>query len=171
MACILTTGFALDCKDSVGGIKNIWVVESTAKATLAQNASGTVTALTLSAGKNFFKYELRKNTSHFDPEIVTNDANGTTFYPGTLTIQMTKMEVYKRNELKLLAQNNLLFIVLDRNGSYWLIGNNNGCTLKTGKGSTGTAMGDFNGWNLDFEYMEEDMPLILSSAVTTALGL
>ena len=162
MACVLTTGFALDCKDTVGGIKAVYLVESSAKGTITKSPSGTVTAWTLAGGKGFFKYEMRKATSQ---------ANGTTFYETELTIQLNKMEVYKRNEIKLLAQNTLLIIALDRNGTYWLLGEGNGCDLTAGTGATGTAMGDFNGWNLTFKAVEEDMPLIVSSGVATSLGL
>ena len=171
MACVLTTAFALDCKDSVGGIKAVYLVESSAKGTITKSTSGTVTAWTLSGGKNFFKYELRKATSQFTTTVQANQANGTTFYETDLTIQLNKLEVYKRNEIKLLAQNTLLIIALDRNGTYWLLGEGNGCDLTTGAGATGTAMGDFNGWNLTFKAVEEDMPLIVASGVATSLGL
>ena len=171
MACVLTTGFSLDCKDTVGGIKNIWIVESAAKGTQTKDASGNITAWTLSATKNFFKYELRKATSSMEVTVQPNQANGTTFYEQKLDLKLGKMEVYKRNEIKLLAQNLLLIIVQDRNGTFWLLGNDNGCDLASGKGATGTAMGDFNGWDLSFIAMEGDMPCIVSSGVATSLGI
>lgn len=171
MACVLTTSFPLDCKDGIGGIKNIWIVESSAKASITTNASGTVTAMSLTGGKNFFKYELPKETATFEPEVVVNDVNGTVYHTAKLAIQLRKLEIYKRNEIKLLAQNRLLIIVLDRNGVYWLLGNNNGCDLTSAKGTAGQKMGDFNGWNLEFMATEEDAPLILSTGVTTSLGL
>ncbi len=170
MSCVLTSGFALDCKDTVGGIKTIWVISTSNKGTFTKSASGTVTTWTPVAN-SIFKYELRKASSNFETDIMPNQQNGTTFYQSKLAIQMNKMEVYKRNELMLLAQQLLIFIVLDRNGTYWVLGDANGCDMTSGKGSSGTAMGDFNGWNLEFTAMEESMPAILTSGVVTSLGL
>lgn len=170
MACILTTGFALDCKDAVGGIKNIWIIANSNKGTFTKSASGTVTAWTPVAN-SLFKYELRKASSSFETDVMTNATNGTTYYETKLSIQLNKMEVYKRNEIKLLAGAMVMIIVQDRNGTYWVLGDNNGCDLTTGKGTSGVAMGDMNGWSLEFTAMEEDMPCILASGVVTSLGL
>lgn len=170
MSCLLTTGFALDCKDAVGGIKNIWVIASSNKGSITKSTSGTVTAWTPVAN-SLFKYELRKASSSFETDVTTNATAGTTFYSSKLSIQLGKMEVYKRNEIMLLAQQLVMIVVLDRNGTYWLLGEGNGCDLTSGKGASGTAMGDFNGWSLEFTAMEETMPLILSSGVVTSLGL
>ena len=170
MACVLTTGFALDCKDAVGGIKKIWVITNANKGTMTKSPSGTITAWTPVAN-SLFAYELRKASSSFETDVITNQVNGTTYYETKLTIQLNKMEVYKRNEIKLLAANLLMFIVLDRTGQYVVLGEGNGCDMTSGKGTTGTAMGDFNGWNLEFTAMEEDMPLVLASGVATSLGL
>lgn len=170
MSCVLTTGFALDCKDGVGGIKNIWIIQSSKKGTFTKDVSGSVTAWTPTAN-SLFKYELRKASSSFETDIMTSQQNGTTFYETKLAIQLNKMEAYKRNELKLLAQQLLIIIVLDKNGVYWVLGDSNGMDMTTGKGNSGTAMGDFNGWNIEFTAQEEDMPAILSSGVVTSLGL
>ena len=170
MSCVLTTSFSLDCKDAVGGIKTIWVISTANKGTFTKGVSGTVTAWTPVAN-SLFKYELRKASSSMETDIMANQQNGTTFYQSKLTIQMNKMEVYKRNELMLLAQQLLIFIVLDRNGTYWVLGDANGCDMTSGKGATGVGMADFNGWNLEFAAMEESMPAILTSGVVTSLGL
>jgi len=170
MACLLTTSFALDCKDSIGGVKNIWVIANTQKGTITKSASGTVTAWAPTAN-SIFKYELIKNTSMLEVDATANPVAGTVHYPGKLNIKMRKMDVYKRNELKLLAHNLLIFIVLDRNGVYYVVGEDSGCDMVMGKGSTGTAMGDFNGYDLDFTFDEPDMPLVLAAGVAASLGL
>lgn len=170
MACLLTTAFALDCKDSIGGVKTIWVIANSNKGTITKSPSGTVTAWTPTAN-SLFKYELIKNTSMLEVDATGDAVAGTLHYPGKLNIKMRKMDVYKRNEIKLLGQNLLIFIVLDRNGTYFLVGEDSGCDMVTGKGSTGTAMGDFNGYDLDFTFDEPDMPLILTAGVVTSLGL
>ena len=40
MSCVLTSGFALDCKDTVGGVKKIWVIQSSKKGTFTKWLQG-----------------------------------------------------------------------------------------------------------------------------------
>jgi len=58
MACALSAGYAIDCKESVGGIDIIYVIENANLYDASGNsrvtsASGTVTALTKVTGKRF----------------------------------------------------------------------------------------------------------------------
>lgn len=154
MPCVLTSGYTLDCADSVGGIKKIYITELANKSSVTA-ASGIITAFTLSAGKKFFTYELQKETSNLVENITRNSANGTTFYEQVLQFTIRKMAASLRNEIKLLAQNQVMIIVLDRNGKYWLLGEQNGCEMTNSTAATGTAMGDFNGYTLNFQGMEE----------------
>ena len=168
MACLLTSGYTLDCADSVGGIKKIYITELANKASITA-ASGIITAFTLSAGKKFFTYELQKETSNLVENITRNSVNGTTFYEQVLQFTIRKMAASLRNEIKLLAQNNVMIIVLDRNGKYWLLGENNGCEMTNSTAATGTAMGDFNGYTLNFQGMEEAPCQEVSSGLIAAL--
>lgn len=167
MGCILTQGFALDCRDSIGGIKSIMVAELSAKATLT-SSDGLISALTLEATKNFYKYEFRKQTGNFTETIEASDENGTLFYTQELNIQLSKLEVAKRNELYLLAKNDLLVIVEDRNGNYWLLGEENGMVIG-GSGESGTAMGDFSGYNLTFTGAEREPAKAVEATVVAGL--
>ena len=154
MACALTQGYTLDCRDSVGGVKTIYVTELANKASIT-TASGTITAFTLTAGKKFWTYELMKETANLTENITTSDTNGTLFYDQNLTFTIRKMQASLSQEIKLLAQNRLMIIVLDRNGKYWLLGQNNGAELQPSTANTGTAFGDMNGYSLVFKTKEE----------------
>ena len=58
MACLLTQGFTLDCKDSVGGIKSIHLMNwSASKFTVA---SGEVTATTFASGAAYVAQAARR---------------------------------------------------------------------------------------------------------------
>lgn len=166
MSCALTTGFTLDCRNSNGGIEAVYFTEIANKATLT-SASGLVSALTLSTGKQFFKYELRKKTSVFEQNIQVNNENGTVFYEQTLSVKLDKLEITKRNEILLLAQNNLMVIIKDNNGVYWLMGETRGALLNGGKGSTGTAYGDMSGFELTFMGEEPELAKQINTASVT----
>lgn len=168
MACALTTGFALDCRQSNGGIEAVYFTEIANKATLTAS-SGVITAFTLSASKKFFKYELRKKTGQLEQNIQVNNENGTVFYEQVLTIKLDKLEASKRNEILLLAKNNLMIIIKDNNGKYWLAGETRGALLSAGKGTTGTAFGDMSGFELTFTGEEPELAKEVDSTLITTL--
>jgi hypothetical protein len=59
-------------------------------------------------------------------------------------------------------------IVLDNNGTYWLMGATNGVRLVSGDNGTGTALGDRNGYSLSFQAQESDpMPIVTATIPTS----
>lgn len=168
MACALTQGYALDCKDSSGGIVEIYFIEK-ANVTSVTEASGVVTALTKATGKRFWKYELPKQTGSLTETITGSIENGTVFYASELILIVNKLNVAVRNEIKLLAQNTLMAVVKDNNSKFWMVGKDRGIDLTTGTSGTGTAFGDRSGYSLTFSGSEPAPMLEVNSAVAGAL--
>ncbi len=167
MACALTQGFVLDCKESLGGVKSVRFVEFDNVASIAYAAG--VATLTMAAGKKFWKYAQVRETSSFTETITANVQNGTIFYQQELTVILNKLAAATRNEILLLAKNRLMAIVEDMNGSFWLVGAKNGADITSGNSATGTASGDRNGYSLTFQAMEADPMWSVSSAAISAL--
>jgi len=168
MPCALTSNIALGCMDSVGGLKRIYVTELENKATLTK-AAGVITAFTLATTKRFWVYDFEKQNAELTEKINTSNENGTVFYEGELKVSLNKRDVAKRNELALLAVNRLLIIALDRNGIYWLIGEENGATLMPSTSVSGKAMGDRNGYELVFGSMESTQFAEVTAALIPTL--
>ena len=170
MSCALTQGYTLDCRDNVGGVKEVYITELVNMNT-PTITSGTVTSITMHTGTQFWKYQLEKETSSLVEHIITNDANGTVHYEQALDFSIRKLQANWRNEIRLLAQNRLAIIVLDRNGKYWLCGMNNGAELQNSDTLTGKGMGDFNGYQLKFLGKEEQpMPQVVLSSFDALLS-
>jgi hypothetical protein len=167
MACALTQGFILDCKESLGGVKSVRFVEFDNVASIAYSTG--VATLTMAAGKKFWKYAQVRETSSFTETITANVQNGTIFYQQELTVILNKLAAATRNEILLLAKNRLMAIVEDMNGSFWLVGAKNGADITSGNSATGTASGDRNGYSLTFQAMEADPMWSVSSAAISAL--
>ena len=161
MSCALTAGYTLACKDSVGGLKKVYL-ENFADITYGAVTAGVISTITGS----MYLYELPMNTAQFTETVTSSVENGTTFYQTELTIVLPKLTAVLRNELKLLAQAKLAVVAEDRNGTKWVLGLENGCYLTTGTSATGTAMGDLNGMTLTFTSMEKD-PIVETSATIT----
>lgn len=167
MACALTQGFVLDCKESVGGIKSVRFVEFDNVASIAYAAG--VATLTMVTSKKFWKYAQVRETSSFTETITANVQNGTIFYQQELTVILNKLAAATRNEILLLAKNRLMAIVEDMNGNFWLLGAKNGLDITGGNSATGTASGDRNGYTLTFQAMEADPMWSVSSTAISAI--
>jgi len=170
MSCSLTTGYALGCRDAVGGIKTIYVQSLNATGSVNTNGSGLVTGFTpTSVSGSWFEYDLTKATSSMTETLNASTENGTLFYTPEVTFTINKLQTSVRNELRLLARNRLLVIVLDNNGRYWLLGAANGLEASAGTAGTGTAFGDRSGYEMTLTGMEPDAMLNILPATFSAL--
>ena len=162
MACDLTAGRLLDCKDAVGGIRSVLFME-------VADYTPTYTANILTSvgvGTTAYRYELPKGTGSLSEAIQVSTENGTIFYESTLAIKLHKLTAADRDEIKLLAQNRLVCFVLDNNNNQWAIGEVNGADLTAGTAMTGTAYGDAYGYELTFTSQEAE-PMRNAGTYTT----
>ena len=160
----MATGRKLSCKDVVGGIKNIWMADYGTLGTLTIT-NGTLTAIT-GAGTNFYKYEV-KGGNNLEQTITSSDENGTTFYAQTVTAVLTKMDVLTNVELqKAISQRPHVFVE-DNNGNFFAVGLTRGCNIN-GTATTGTALGDMNGYTLTITAEEPILAPFVTSTVVTS---
>jgi hypothetical protein len=168
MACALTQGYTLDCRDSLGGITEVYFMAFQDVSSTTE-ASGVITALTKATGKRFYKYELTKGTSVMTENVNSNVQNGTLYFTPELTIILNKLQVNTRNEILLLAQNRLVAVAKDNNGKYWYLGKTRALDLTAGSATSGTAEADRSGYTLTFAGAEPSMSPEVNSAVAAAL--
>lgn len=168
MSCSLTSGFALDCKDSVGGVKAIHLINFAATGFTV--SGGEVTATTIASG-TVYTYDMPKGVGSMTTTTNVSQENGTVFNQTDVVARLRKLATTKRNELKLLAQNRVFCVVEDNNANYWLVGKEYGCDITAMTQETGTAMGDNYGYNFTLSAIEAEAPYKLQTAVVTALGI
>ena len=165
-SCALTTGFDLDCRDAVGGVKSVSFANLDEYLALTPVvADGAITSITATA--TFYKYEQLKETSSMTETINGSSQNGTVYYTPEVVVVLSKLDVNKRNEIKLLAQQRLVAIVETNDGSYWIVGYENGLELNAGTSATGTAFADLSGFSLTLSGMESE-PMVSISASDAA---
>ena len=152
MACELSTGFTLDCKDGIGGIKQIVLVDKTEVSSFSLDANEIVTAINGPASGDLYTYELPTQTGSFEETINFNRDNGTVFYTQTVNVMLQKLSSAKRLELQSVATVRVIVFVEDTNGNWWAVGYEYGADLSTGTAATGTVLGDMNGYTLAFTH-------------------
>jgi hypothetical protein len=168
MSCYISSGVALGCSDGIGGIKKIYIVGGPGSVTgLTYNASGSITGATSTTGTTIYGFELKRNTSSLSQNTTKNFENGTIFFEQVLTAVFYKYDQDKRNQLKILSQNDeLQIIAVDQNDVQYYLGQINGMYLSGGSAATGTAYGDRNGFEMIFTGQEPEP----ANVITGALG-
>ena len=161
MACDLTAGRLLDCKDSVGGIRSILLMPLT-----DYTPTYTATVLTSVATSTGYRYDLPKATGLFSEGITISSENGTVFYEDTLTIKLHRLDNAMRNELVNIAQTRMVCFILDNNNNQWAMGEVLGAELTAGTAATGTSLGDAYGYDLTIMSQERE-PMRNCGAYTT----
>jgi len=149
MACEITSGFTLGCRDNSGGIKNIYILG-------ADSVSGSATIDTItetpglisniSGSGVWYKYELTRGTGDLTETPTPSLENGTVFYDQTVNVAFHKLQSSIRNQVKTLAQNPNLRLIVETNngeeapytGKFFLVGRYRGATLSAGSATSGT---------------------------------
>lgn len=168
MACALTSNYTLDCRDSIGGLVEIYFIEEGNVDSITE-ASGVVTAITKASGKVFRKYEQDQDTAFFVENLNSNVQNGSLFYQQELTIVCNKMQTATRNELLLLNKNRLIAVAKDANGAYWLLGKTRFLHATAGNSGSGTASGDRNGYTFTYTALEPSLAPSVDSTIIAGL--
>lgn len=169
MACALTTGRQLPCKQSVGGIRTAYFA-----------AFGTLGTATISAGNisalagtpAFYKYDLKGANSSLTTNIISSRDTGTTVYETTLELTFTHLDVATQEELKLLAAARPHVVIEDNNetANYFMVGYHQGAEVTAGTIVTGAAYTDLSGFTLTLTATEVIPPLYITGSVVTALA-
>ena len=168
MACALTTGRAVDCRNSMGGIEQV-LISNFANVTAYTESAGIITALTQTTSTNFFIYELEKENGSLIETHTGSLENGTNFYDSVLEFNTMNLTAAQSEEISLLDQSQLFVIVKDNNGVYWSVGASRAADKLAGTSVTGAAFGDMNGYTYTITAKEPQRMFQVDS--TTISGL
>ena len=164
MACTLTTGRSLPCRDSVGGLKAVWFADYGTLGTLTVT-NGNVDSIRGSPA--LFQYDLKGNSS-LEQTITASTENGTSFYEQALNLTLTKLDVETQESIKLIVKARPHVFLEDYNGNYLLVGAVHGAEVSGGTIVSGAAMGDLSGFTLTLT-AQETIPayFVTASVVNT----
>jgi hypothetical protein len=160
MSCDISHGRLEVCKDVVGGLRNIYIInygayDPQADVTYdpALDYTDVITGITLLPSTDIYKFEL-KGTNSFETTITSSRENGTTFFEQVLSIQLKKQDQITHKQIKLLAYGRPNIIVETNNNDFFIAGLVRGMDVTAGTISNGTALGDMTGYSLTFTGQE-----------------
>ena len=166
MACDITAGRIEQCKDSVSGLKAMYLIN------YEDLNSDSPTYVTYGTGDNIdeitdwipvddttqltmYKFELKSTANSFTTAINSSRDNGTTFFEQTLVAALKRQDVVTHKNVKLLAYGRPRIVIRTMTDQFFLMGLDQGADVSAGEISSGAALGDFNGYSLTFTAQEE----------------
>ena len=148
MSCVLASGMARDCSDSLGGIEEVLISERDNITAFTQSGHE-ISAITQAGATNFYRYNLKKESGSVTSTATVDQTAGTSFYDNVLAFTINKLTATKTNEIKMLMLARLAVIVKDNNGKYWALGFDQFAEGSSLVAQTGQAYGDANQYQIE----------------------
>ena len=170
MPCLMTSGYNdRTCTNGKGGIKSVlfFPVANYSGATLTANE---ITAITVTG--ETFHYKLKSNLSSYTAPIQRSEENGTLWYEQALSIVLNSDTKELRSAIHLLAQNELACMVEKANGTYVMLGYEEGMKVSDGNEYTsGVAKSDRNGHLISLVSQENnEVPDVDATVASTLIA-
>ena len=177
MACEISHGRVEECKDSVSGLKAIYIInyddlneDNATFDTGTTDEEDELVSWTPAAPLSMYKYELKSTANALNTTINASRDNGTTFFSQELVVNLKRQDVVTHKQVKLLAYGRPRIIARSMTDQFFMLGFAQGCDVSAGTIGSGAALGDFNGYQLTFTAEEELPPLFIDAADETALA-
>ena len=172
MACSqVLNGIAADCQTNVGGVREVYIANySDVTAIEVDEVSNMIKTITMADTAKFKKYAFKKNTSSMTSTLNVDPANGVNFVQTDLALVFAKQETVKRMEIAKLSLGELRVIVLDANGKYWFLGQEEFVSATAGTAETGVNRTDGNKYTITLtdyssSYPYEVTPTIIADLI------
>ena len=172
MSCDIAHGRLESCRDSVSGLDAIFFINygiSPENVTYSVTAGEEDIITDITGVTDLYKYEL-KGANSLEQTIQTSRDNGTTYFEQVLVAQLKKQDAITHKTVKLLAYGRPHIVVKTRSNQFFIVGLERGADMTAGTISSGTALGDFNGYNMTFTGMENLPANFLNCANETQLA-
>lgn len=167
-ACQVASSINNSCLSQVGGLRKVFIFQDVTGTT---ETAGEITAI--GGTGNCYTYELRKNGGSSLTETINNSLeNGTLFYQQDLVMVFHKLDTTLRNQIKLLAQNRGLKVVVeDNNGNLFFLGKDfDGGYLSAGTAATGVSFGDASNYSITLSFFQKDGMLLLADTLANTVS-
>ena len=172
MACksFALSGIAMSCKDNMGGIKEVYIAKANDVTGVTLNTEGTqISTITMDSSAKFRTYKFRKGTASMTSTASSDVAIGNFSVTTELALQFSKMETSKRLEIMALCLEDVLVIVQDFNGKYWLLGYDFPVSATAATGVTGTNATDLNGYTVTLSDTSAEFPFEIPDSIIADL--
>lgn len=150
MACTITTGRGIGCRDAIGGLRALYIVHDTNAPLVLNATNSTVSAgelTAISGGVDAHKIDLTAEAGSYSSALQASVENGTIFYEQTIEFSLLKADIATSEFLHSLAKVRCTILAHDNNDNVYVVGFGNGAELTANTLETGMAYGDKHGFS------------------------
>ena len=159
-------GIGFDCSANLAGVKEIYLTYYDDVTVTPDYSAHTISAVTLSSGVSWYKYDVAVNTSSLNSVLTKSDENGSRFYTHTIELVFNKMTAEKHLEVMALAAEKLAAIVIDNNNKAWFVGADRFISgINTEAGTGASIDGDRNGYTVTLEGQSAYLPFEFTGTI------
>jgi hypothetical protein len=169
MACDISLGRAIKCKDSVGGIAWVGFVNNGDLTGVTYDGTNTDVIETVTGTPTAYIWKTKEGST-FTENIVSSRENGTTYYEQVLELKFPNITAADHKQIKLLAWGMPLVVVGDNAGNIFIAGLERGMDVTGGTIVRGTALGDMSGYTLTLSGMEQIPANLMEATDFTTLA-
>jgi len=158
MACLATIGRNKVCRVKVGGLRAVYLGNGVDFQTGWGTIDGVVTSL---PEANVYKYDLESQhgMGTYTCPAQSSPENHTIFYTPTVQMKLPYLTALDQDELTTIGQSNGFYVFAeDNNGNVWMVQD---AQVTAGDDTSGTAMGDFSGYDITFSANQKRKPYVL----------
>lgn len=164
MSCIGLTGFPSDCGANIGGVKKLWIAQLTDVASVTINGqySHIVDSIAMFGGARFVEWRILPGNCSYTVNGSRDDF-GVIEWLHTVTVKLNRRLGRPTSIIwdTINGSRDLVCLILDANGNYWLLGWPFGMYL-IGEGGSGTNKSDGSTYSMTFSGESPKMELLIS---------
>lgn len=163
------SGLNATCKNSIGGISEVYIAnyEDLWKTKIDDN--GMIIPY-IHRGTSFYEFKLRKGQASFTGTLNVNE-NGANYYTNAITMNFSKMDTAKRNEMMALVGNDVIVIFKDNNGKCWFLGKDEPVQVTEASGTTGNVKSDANMYTITIAEESKELPFEVPVNIYEGIGV
>ena len=160
------------CRNSRPGISEVYIANFADVTGVTLNAGETLVTdlgFTIASGETsgcFYTFAQNRESAGLVDEAQINIPNGTSIYKPQLTFKISNMDETTRTIFKELAQATVIAVFRDIDGTYYLLGRQNGLDMETGSFTSGIASGDFKGLEATLSGLEPEPCIAFDAAAS-----
>ena len=135
------------CRDSVGGINELYITMQSNISNVSEYPDGTIEDIVLDFNKKWYYLEMLPESSFWSETVVSEETNNVEYFERSVDVVIGATCQATRNILEEVSTLPLAIIVQDGNGRYWLFEN---IRLNGGQNTSGINWTDRNALEMQF---------------------
>lgn len=171
MPCGLSANISLGCPLPIAGITKFNIIAFDSVTALTEASTG-ITGATLASGKSFYTWTTEPDNIHASTTRNSHRENGSKdSYTQKVGIKIPGLSETISSEIEKAGEIRCIIVTKTANGEWFMWGRKRGLVMKKDEASTGQKLGDFQGYDIEFEGQETHREIAVAAGGLTALGL